>query len=111
MHKKLHDLKVHEQYYRSLITGEKKFEIRKNDRGFRDGDMLLLREYDSDTGEYTGRKMCGEITYMFPGGIMGIDKNYCVLSLSKIWTEGNFSQPETGEDLERIKNNIKKARM
>lgn len=41
-----HSLKIWPQYYDRLLTGEKTFEIRKNDRGFQAGDSITLAEWD-----------------------------------------------------------------
>lgn len=65
---KTHELKIDDHFFKKVITGEKPFEIRKNDRGFQVGDVLLLREIEpthSGTNEpYTGRKKAVEVTYM-----------------------------------------------
>jgi len=43
----LHVLKTVQPYFEALWSGEKRFEVRKNDRGFQVGDSLCLREYIS----------------------------------------------------------------
>ena len=42
-----HELKIETQYYNAILRGEKKFEIRKNDRNFRVGDTIELRPWNS----------------------------------------------------------------
>ncbi len=37
-----HNLKLHDRYYDAVKYGFKRFEIRKNDRDFRVGDILVL---------------------------------------------------------------------
>ncbi len=59
--------------------GEKEFEIRKNDRGFKLGDNLLLEEYDPQTG-YTGRSIQRRIAYIIQGEF-GLPNNICVMQL------------------------------
>lgn len=44
---KQHQLKTLPEYYEALRTGVKKFEIRKNDRDFKVGDVLLLFKYEN----------------------------------------------------------------
>ena len=59
-----HKLKTWPEYYNAILTGKKKFEIRKNDRDYKVGDTLDLREYDHKTKSYTGNEMNVEVTYI-----------------------------------------------
>lgn len=61
---KRHDLKIRSGFFRAIVSGEKTFEIRKNDRNFKVGDMLLLREYEQETEDYTGQGLLKKITYI-----------------------------------------------
>lgn len=45
-----HELKCWPQYMARIASGQKQFEIRKNDRDYQVGDRLILREYDPKTG-------------------------------------------------------------
>jgi ASC-1-like (ASCH) protein len=81
-----HDLKVWPEYFAALIDGRKTFEARKNDRGFKVGDTLLLREYAPGPDEYTGRSMVKTITHMVSGDdpigyAFGVRSGFCVLSI------------------------------
>ena len=42
----IHELKILPHFFREGISGRKTFELRKNDRPFRKGDLLALNEYD-----------------------------------------------------------------
>lgn len=57
-----HDLKILPDYFGEVRSGLKTFEIRKNDRNFRLGDRLFLREYKN--GKFTGQVEEVLITYM-----------------------------------------------
>lgn len=59
-----HDLKTHPQFYEETISGNKPFEIRYDDRKFKVGDVLYLREWNPETEEYTGRAALRLITYI-----------------------------------------------
>lgn len=41
-----HELKTYPKYFQETIEGNKPFEIRKNDRNFQVGDVLILKEWD-----------------------------------------------------------------
>lgn len=51
----VHELKTLPIFFEEVVYGRKRFEIRKNDRNFKVGDELILKEYDPEKG-YTGRK-------------------------------------------------------
>ena len=61
-----HELKCYSQYFQRIVTGQKTFEIRKNDRDFQVGDTLILREFDMKKGHpHYGCATCiCEIVYM-----------------------------------------------
>ena len=61
-----HNLKTLCPYYEAVLSGNKKFEIRLNDRDFQKGDTVTLKEYESGivTGKYTGREKNFNITYV-----------------------------------------------
>jgi hypothetical protein len=59
---KQHDLKVLPYFFTHLVLGVKPFEIRKNDRDFKVGDILLLREWHN--GRYSGSELAREVTFI-----------------------------------------------
>ena len=64
----IHKLKLNACYYDDSASGIKTFEIRKNDRDFKVGDILELREWLwsglSGKGMYTGEAHWKVITYI-----------------------------------------------
>lgn len=60
----VHELKIWCEFFEAVIKGFKTFEIRKNDRNFKVGDILLLMEYDHKNDKYTGRVKDYEVTYI-----------------------------------------------
>lgn len=59
-----HDLKIHPEYFDAIDLWIKTFEIRRNDRNFKVGDELRLREYDPVTKQYTGREANRTVSYI-----------------------------------------------
>ena len=76
-----HELKTWPEFYLALEKGRKTFEVRKDDRGFMVGDLLVLKEWDPRRELYTGREMHKEVSYRMPGGQFGIQPGYVVLGL------------------------------
>jgi hypothetical protein len=72
-----HELKIDRKYYRPIVNGSKKFEVRENDRDFKPLDTFELVE--TFHGLHTGRSYGPKtISYVLEGGQFGIDDNYCV---------------------------------
>jgi hypothetical protein len=61
---KIHCLKTWPQYYAAVLDGSKTFEIRRNDRDFAVGDVLVLQEFDPAAGSYTKEMIAMRITYI-----------------------------------------------
>lgn len=77
---KSHDLKTLPKFYQDTYWKRKKFELRKNDRDFQVGDLLVLKEWDDSTQTYTGREFYANVTYIlhnFPG----LKDGYVVLGI------------------------------
>jgi len=79
----IHELKIEPEHFRAVSFLLKKAEIRKNDRDYKVGDWLLLREYDPETGKYTCETVQRRIVHITAGGRHGIQDGYVMLSLSK----------------------------
>lgn len=83
-----HELKCLPLYFQAVHDGRKPFEVRKNDRGFRCGDMLWLREYDPSgldrllmRNPYTGRSVYRRVTYILSAAEF-LQPGFVVLGLS-----------------------------
>ena len=85
-----HTLKTLERYWDAVADGRKTFEVRKNDRAFQTGDILVLEKWDNDGRYYRTEpgdtfkpmKLRKRITYLLQGGQFGIEPGYCVLGLA-----------------------------
>lgn len=80
----VHVLKTWPKYFEAVYFGDKTFEVRRNDRNFQVGDTLLLREWDPETEDYTGRKLEVQVTYMTDVADMGVLKEgYVIMGIRK----------------------------
>lgn len=82
----IHDLKTWPEYFNDIISGKKKFELRENDRNFKVGDILNLREFDPKSYKYTGLSKSAEVIYILEGGNFGLESGHCIMGieLSKV---------------------------
>lgn len=60
-----HELKCWPHYFERLLDGTKTFEVRHNDRGFRGGDVLWLREWEPGGRGFTGRCLRKRVTFIY----------------------------------------------
>jgi hypothetical protein len=79
-----HELKTWPDYYAHLVDGSKTFEYRRDDRGFKVGDVLHLREWEPTCERYTGRQMWCAVSY-----ILNVSPEFVVMALG--------TPPATGE--------------
>lgn len=82
-----HTLKTLAPFFDAVEDGSKTFEVRKNDRGFAVGDILVLTRFlHSDVSHgivpsHSPQHIRKRVTYVLPGGQYGIDSDYCVLGM------------------------------
>lgn len=82
---KKHDLKIDSTLYKSVRTGVKTAEVRKDDRNYQVGDILIFSPVDSLTKKSVSPDFCcREITHKLDGGKYGIERGYCLLSMTNL---------------------------
>jgi len=74
----VHELKILPKFYAAVVSGEKRFELRYNDRDFKVGDELHLCEWAD--GKYTGRATMVKVTFIYNVSL-GLDREYCIMSI------------------------------
>lgn len=57
-----HELKITPRFFGAVVDGRKTFELREDDRSFRVGQIVELREHDGEA--YTGQRVFVRITYL-----------------------------------------------
>lgn len=78
----IHFLKIAPGHFAAVTAGEKKAELRMNDRNFKNGDFILLREWRD---EFTGNVLLAKITHLLPvGDFIITGGNWLVMSISLV---------------------------
>lgn len=87
----IHDLKLIQPYFDAVWHRKKLFEVRLNDRDYKVGDELLLREYNPKDNTYTS--MCVRCTVCFIlVSSPGLKEGYVVLGLTDL--QNKFMKPK-----------------
>lgn len=87
---KVHHIKLGESFFGEVERGEKTFELRKNDRDYKKGDILEMMEFKD--GKNTGRMVRVLVTYILTE-FAGLEEGYCIMATCLL--------NENGEPLER----------
>lgn len=80
----VHDLKCWTGMFEDMFNGRKTFDLRKDDRGYREGDLLRQREFiaaDDTGGVYTGRELRQRVTYVMRGPMLGLQAGWVIMSV------------------------------
>ena len=86
---KTHELKTHPPHFEDVHSGAKRVDVRKDDRGFSVGDVLVLREFCPAAytyagmlceARYTGRVCEVRVTHVLRD-IGGLDPEHVALSI------------------------------
>lgn len=89
-----HHLKTHPRFWDHIAAGTRTFEVRRDDRGYCEGDVLVLHRWASkDDGdmckntthcqpyEKHTERLVRRVTYVLPGGQYGIEPGFVVLGI------------------------------
>jgi len=92
-----HDLKCWTEYFNPVWNGVKLFEIRKNDRNYKVGDYLRLKDYNPTTEKYMGRELLCKVTYLLDNKAF-LAEGYVAMSLQVV----ERTTPSMDERLEEM---------
>lgn len=98
-------LKTLPQYFEEVVKGNKKAELRFNDRGFKVGDIYTLEEFDGKM--YTGHSVTVRITHILEG-FEGLQEGWCMFSFERIEEKENVKEYFNNDDLYKIDEEIYK---
>lgn len=80
-----HELKTWPPYFHVTEIGQKKFDLRPDDRGYKVGDHLLLLEWDPKEERYTGRRCRVEVTFILRNKPeFGLMPGYCIMQFFQV---------------------------
>ena len=80
-----HKIKILKQFADTVLSGEKSFEVRHNDRGYQKGDNVEFQVMDGDHAiSHPLNDRVFEITYVLSG--WGIEKDYVVFGIKHVST-------------------------
>jgi hypothetical protein len=90
-----HKLKIDTAVFELLTSGKKTFELRKNDRDYKEGDILILRETRYNSAEmalgmpveYTGREDIRLVSHVLIVPVYGLSEGWAILSCQIIKSE------------------------
>lgn len=78
---KTHYIRLASNYYDDVATGLISFQLRKNDKHYKVGDILDMMEFSE--GRNTGRIIHAEITYILED-YTGLEDGYCILAIKVV---------------------------
>lgn len=84
---KTHVLKTWRGPFKAIRDRRKRFEFRQNDRGYEEGDVLDLREWDEDGQHFTGQHEQVRVTYLITGPTFGIPAGFACMSIRPLSEE------------------------
>lgn len=84
----VHELKCWPEYFEPILSDDKTFEARLNDRDFKVGDVLWLREWvppqrAGAVREYTGRDTRVRVTYIMTSAFPAVRPGWVVMALGR----------------------------
>ena len=121
-----HHLKLDKYYWDAVKSGEKPFEVRRDDRGFQRGDSIMFHKYDTSSnnggflecdGRYIktidGREIRTKdadkadiqnamITYVLTGGQHGIEPGYVVIGIKLLKERGKSRRGRVCRTVHRL---------
>ncbi|HAG3556526.1 TPA: DUF3850 domain-containing protein [Salmonella enterica] len=96
--RKIHELKIWPEFFQPVLDRVKYAELRLNDRDYRAGDIVFMREFLPASGRYSGGYNVVIISHV--ADVSAFMPGYVLLSFNSFVTHGAgwpFHKPTTGE--------------
>jgi hypothetical protein len=93
-----HKIKSHPEQFQAVLNGDKKHEVRKFDRDYKQGDYVTLQEWDPASGKYTGREIQIAIYNVTAPGTFGLPADIGCFTIAVIptWRSPASEAPSGG---------------
>lgn len=89
--------KILPDYFAAVVTGNKTFELRKDEDNIQIGDILILKEFDKN--EYTGRYAQCNVSYVLRDAKeFGLMDGYCAIAIECFFANLRYER-ESREDV------------
>lgn len=86
-----HEVKSWPDYFATLKSGARNFDLRRADRHYKVGDLMIISEFDDRLGKFTGEKLERKITFVLEGvgsgaitPMHGLQRGYVILALAPV---------------------------
>lgn len=88
----IHELKIFKSFADAIISGDKTFEVRHNDRGFQKGDKVRFKveDHSEKSEDHPISEKLYEITYVLNS--WGINEGYVVFSIKEAADDNKENQ-------------------
>tara|TARA_R110002167_G_scaffold362821_1_gene582399 strand:+ start:76 stop:312 length:237 start_codon:yes stop_codon:yes gene_type:complete len=75
-----HEIKILDTYASEHLKGIKPWELRKNDRNYKQNDTIEFTVVDY-ANTPTGVKYLRKIKYLYEGGVYGLQDGFCIMTI------------------------------
>ena len=86
---RVHQIRLGKSFFEDACSNIKSFELRKNDRDYKEGDILELMEFAD--GRNTGRMVRKLVTYILED-YTGLEDGFCIMATSLVNKDGEALQ-------------------
>ena len=83
----IHKIKTWPPQFGEILNGAKRHEVRNNDRGYQNGDTVIMREWCPEKELYTGAWVQGLITNTTLPGVFGLTDDVIVFTFKPMLRE------------------------
>lgn len=82
---KEHSLKTWPAFFQRVWDGDKPFELRKDDRNYEEGDILILKEWHPGRRRYTGRGIIAVVKCIVRDAPeFGLMPGHCIMGIREV---------------------------